>query len=335
MPDFRAVSSRDSEEIQPDVVAVGGGPQSDEADETEVRVDKEPGCDDVVGANGEVVRIARSGSGVTAAPSKRRQSFADQSLAKDRRLQIAVVQDADSTEQAELAVAMRSILLSRVQRSKAEPAEGKELFTRQGAVRIGKIRRRKAGDDSLGDRVLAVLGNPVSGKGHAIAGVGVSGQGIVDRNIKARKISVADRLRRHRGDPAGIAVITGPFVAGKKEQLLALDRPPQSRPPLVEDELSLVPVRRVEQVAGAQVLVVMVLEKGPVKLVGAALELNIDGGAAGEPLLGVEGAGHDVDGLNCLERRDVGGDVRRLGIGRRRAVDARVIDLIAGAVDVE
>jgi hypothetical protein len=46
-------------------------------------------------------------------------------------------------------------------------------------------------------------------------------------------------------------VIAGPFVAREKEQLLTLDRPAQSRTPLVEDELSLVAIGRVEEVAGA------------------------------------------------------------------------------------
>jgi hypothetical protein len=43
-------------------------------------------------------------------------------------------------------------------------------------------------------------------------------------------------------------------------------------------------------------LVVMVFEEGAVKLVCAALELNIDCSAAGEPLLGVEGR-------SCWSRR--------------------------------
>src|SRR5207247_9154315 len=96
--------SRNSEKIQPDVLAVGGRPRvRNEADETEVCVHQEPGCDDIVGANGEVVRVARSGSGVTAASSKRRQSVANQVLAKSGRLQLAVVQQAESAEQSELA----------------------------------------------------------------------------------------------------------------------------------------------------------------------------------------------------------------------------------------
>jgi hypothetical protein len=79
----------------------------------------------------------------------------------------------------------------------------------------------------------------------------------------------------------------------------------------------------------------MVFESGPVHLVGAAFDGHVDGGAAGQPLLGVEAAGNNVHLLDRLERRDVGDDMRQLHGGGTHAVDARIVLVVARAVDVE
>ena len=205
--------------------------------------------------------------------------------------------------------------------------------------------RRETGLDSLGN--VAAIGTEIIrrlGEEHLCSGrpiVYTSADSVFqvaahEAIIPVERLYEICRIARRLLDPYRVGrVIARPFVAREKEEPLPLDRPAQSRPPLVEDEFPLVPIGRVEEVARAQVLVVVVLEKGAVKLVGAALELNIDCGAAGEPLLGVKAAGHDVDGLNRFERRNVGRDVREPGIGGGRAVDARVVDLIARAVYVE
>ena len=79
----------------------------------------------------------------------------------------------------------------------------------------------------------------------------------------------------------------------------------------------------------------MELERRPAKIVRAALDLDVDGGSTREPLLGVEAARHDVDGLQRFERRDVRRHVRQPDVGGAHAVDPDVVGAAAGAVDVE
>ena len=71
------------------------------------------------------------------------------------------------------------------------------------------------------------------------------------------------------------------------------------------------------------------------EVVRAALDLHVDRGSAGEPLLRVEAVGDDVDGLERFERRDVGGHVRQPDVRRAHAVDADVVRAAGRAIHVE
>lgn len=84
---------------------------------------------------------------------------------------------------------------------------------------------------------------------------------------------------------------------------------------------------------GGEALIVVVPEGGAVNLVRAGLYLQIDGGATGEALFGVEGVGDDVDSLQRFEGGIDGDDVGEIGIVAGGAINADVIGLIAGAID--
>ena len=71
------------------------------------------------------------------------------------------------------------------------------------------------------------------------------------------------------------------------------------------------------------------------EVVRAALDLRVDGRSARETLLRIEAARDDVDGIERLERRHVGRDVRQPDVGRADPVDADVVGAAARAVDVE
>jgi len=79
----------------------------------------------------------------------------------------------------------------------------------------------------------------------------------------------------------------------------------------------------------------VIFESRAVEGVGAGFNLDVNRGAAGEALFGVEGVGYDVDTLDGLEGGDVGNDVGEPYVGRRGTVDAGVVGTGTGAVDVE
>ena len=82
-------------------------------------------------------------------------------------------------------------------------------------------------------------------------------------------------------------------------------------------------------------LVAVVFKRRPVHLVGAALDLHVDGGAASKALLSVETIGHNVDFLDGLQCRYVGVNVGQLDVRRAHAVDARVVLVVTCTVDIE
>ncbi len=82
-------------------------------------------------------------------------------------------------------------------------------------------------------------------------------------------------------------------------------------------------------------LVAVVFKRRPVYLVGAALDLHVDGGAAGQALLGVETVGYDVHFLDRLQRRNVRHHVRQLDVRSAYSVDTRVVLVVTCAVDIE
>ena len=90
----------------------------------------------------------------------------------------------------------------------------------------------------------------------------------------------------------------------------------------------------IEVVAGAHGAVGVELVEGAVELVGAAFDGDVHGGSAGHALLSVEAVGDDVDGFDGVLRGDVGDDVGEPGVTHRGAVDAGVVVVAVGAVDV-
>ena len=94
-------------------------------------------------------------------------------------------------------------------------------------------------------------------------------------------------------------MIEGAFVADEEEQLVLLDRSTDRPASLVIDGLGLVHLAwRNRLRPRLEMLVGVVFKQRPVHLVGAALDLYIDGGPARQPLFGVEAAGHHVDFLD-------------------------------------
>src|SRR5205807_10580201 len=115
------------------------------------------------------------------------------------------------------------------------------------------------------------------------------------------------------------------LVADEVEEPVANDRTTPGAAVLVVSPFSLLCAGGREVVLSPQLFVRVVLERRAMEIVGAALDLNIDRGSAGEPLLAVETVGHDVDGLERFERRHVGRNMRQPDVGGAHAVDPNVI----------
>ena len=64
------------------------------------------------------------------------------------------------------------------------------------------------------------------------------------------------------------------------------------------------------------------------ELVRTRLDLNIDGGAPGHALFGIERVGHDVDFLNRIRRRHIGHVGGQPRVGILNTVNSRVDGLI-------
>ena len=110
--------------------------------------------------------------------------------------------------------------------------------------------------------------------------------------------------------PLGLAV-----EVGEEEQFILQNRAAESTTVLVLDVL--VPCREdfeigLEIVARLEELTRIELVAATVELVGAGLDLHIDGRAASHALLGVERVGDDIDRLNCVRWRDVGDVCRQV-----------------------
>ena len=199
----------------------------------------------------------------------------------------------------------------------------------------GQVRLRKEWDDLLRDRADAILRNDVAGKGRPSAAVRVSRQRIVDRRAGAGKIAAPHRLGRHRNGSRHVPVLPCALIGRKKEHLVLADRAAQRAAELVLAPLAFGGARRREVVLRSHLLVEVVFVRRPAQCVRAALDLHVDGGATRQPLLGIEVVRDHVHRLDRFERWNVRHHVRQPDIRGAHAVDARVVALVTGAVDVE
>ena len=117
------------------------------------------------------------------------------------------------------------------------------------------------------------------------------------------------------------------FERSEVEQLVFNDGSADGAAKLIDDPFLFI-LRCGEEIgARFQVLVEVVFVGGAVQGVGAALDLHVDGRAAGETLFSIEAIGDDADGLNRIHGRYVAGDVWEPGMAGGRAIDAEVCGL--------
>src|SRR5205807_686140 len=102
----------------------------------------------------------------------------------------------------------------------------------------------------------------------------------------------------------GLAVVAA-FVADEVEQLVFLNRAAERAAELVVDRFRLALPDGEEVGLGLDRVVAVIFEGRAVLVVRAALNLDVDGGAAGESEIGVETAGDDADSLDGFEAGDV------------------------------
>src|SRR5581483_5837982 len=113
--------------------------------------------------------------------------------------------------------------------------------------------------------------------------------------------------------------------AEEEEQLVLPDRAPDSAAVRVVDELRDSRSRWLKERPGGQPVAQVIAEGGAVQLVCAALDVDVDRGAASQSLRSIIGSGDDGDALDRIQTRGVAGVHGHPGIGRARAVDARVV----------
>jgi hypothetical protein len=79
----------------------------------------------------------------------------------------------------------------------------------------------------------------------------------------------------------------------------------------------------------------VIFEGGPVQIVGAALNLDINCSAGCETLLCIKAIGDNVNRLNRFQCRDVSRYVGQPDIVLAGAINANVVRTVGGAVDIE
>ncbi len=280
---------------------------------------------------------AGDGSGVRVAPTVARVAaragdFRPAHLAERLRVDHVVAQKAEAAEHAQLLAGV-PVHLGVEPVTVEDVTPGRVVVARQQAA--GHVGQRRQVCQLPGNRAAARRrDDPVRECGSVGPGR-IPGQRIVDRIRGPGHVAALDRGGRHGGKQRGVLAVVGPLVAQEVEQLLLLDRPAQRRAELVVDQLGLLPPRRYEEGLGLQAVAAVVFKHHPVQVVGAALGLHIDGGAAGQTGLGVETAGSHVHRFDGLQRGHVRGLVRQPDVDGLGAVNLSTVNAVAGAVDVE
>ena len=204
---------------------------------------------------------------------------------------------------------------------------------RSDALTVRDVPVRVVGQDAAGPRD-ARLRDHVVREWCPVALVANSGRHrIENRQGRTGEVSGAHRHRRHLDELRDVGILGSALVAEEVEGLVLLDRAADRAACLVVDELGLGVVAIAEVWIGLHVLVVVVPEARAVHFVGAALDLQVDGGTASQALLGVKRAGDDVDDLDRLQRRVDARHVGQIGVVARRSVDADVVGLVGSAID--
>ena len=194
------------------------------------------------------------------------------------------------------------------------------------ARQIGRWNERKNLFDDRADAVRAnnIL-DAVAADDRAPCAVGSARQWIVYVDVQASEIAGANQSVRDSYKQAVVLSVFGALIAGEEEELVLNDRAAQSSTILVLDELALRVLWWAEIVSGLQVLIGVIFKCSTVKIIRSALDLHIDGRAAGESLFGIEAVSHNVDCLNGFQRRDVSSDVRQPDVGRSDSINTSVV----------
>ena len=182
---------------------------------------------------------------------------------------------------------------------------------------------------------IRLSGIRLFGKGRRPVPSGFPVAGIVNHRADVRKITGARRRRWKRQDGASALTLVDAAEAAEEEQLVPEDRAADRSAEAVLRELPLLlPTaagsNRAPSCAGCSDIRTPSLES-----VGPGFRLDVDDGAAGHALLGVEAVGHDVHAIDRLERRHDRrpADIPDVRVGR--AVNVRGGRRSGGAVHTE
>ena len=182
-------------------------------------------------------------------------------------------------------------------------------------------------------------GDLVVGEELAVGTVGTAGERIVDITEAGIGGEVAGaHIGGGDGEVSELAGSFGGFlVAEEVEKLVLDDGPAEGKAGDVNDgfgEAGTIDVLLEEVGTGVKVIIVVVPKGRAADLIGAGFGDDGDGCAAGHALLGVEGRRRDVDGFDGLDGRIVEGVVGEPDIDVGGTVDAGVVVVAIGAVNV-
>ena len=330
-----AVGARNAEHVKPDplveiarerVAVDQGGP--------EIGVEYEVLSRDVSGRDRAAVGRAEAVIG----PEIRRMHGDSGKVAEGAWIDLVVVEETQAGQhrplfrEVEVRLAVDLVAVKRVgdrgQLVAIEPQSADARAVRQAPVRI-------VGQDPAGPRD-ARFRNYVVVERNALGLVADGGrERIENRQRRTRKVPGPHLGGGHLDEAVGVRALGRAFVAHEVEGLVALDRPPDRSASLVVDELRFRVAAVAEVRIGLQALAVVVPERRAANIVGAALDLQVDGGSAREALFGVERTGHHIDDLDRFEGRVDARHVRQVRVVARSAIDAHVVGLFVRAVNRE
>ena len=134
-------------------------------------------------------------------------------------------------------------------------------------------------------------------------------------------------------------MVSGPFVTDKIKQLVLFDCPSHSATELVVNQLGFVAHIELGVVnlvrPGLQMVVGVVFEQRPVHLVRSTLSLEVNSSAACQTLFSIIAVGDNIDLLKRFKGGNVGDHVRQQDVIGADTVNASIVLIVAGAVDVE
>src|SRR5271157_386759 len=169
----------------------------------------------------------------------------------------------------------------------------------------GNVRKGREARDLLRNRADARRGNNVAGEGGPSRATSRAGRRIVNSGWVGGLVSrfyggCRDSVVTRSILPRQVAV-----VAGEIEKLILLDRAANGSAKIVQDGLGVGRCDRQKEGSRDHAIVEVVFERGPVHLVGAALNLDVHRGPAREALRGIVTVGIHVHHLDRLKTGNV------------------------------